>query len=138
MFNRVTIHTTNEDELKLSKNTLREFNNVTIPNVPEYLASESPAKFKESGTVGIVIVGRVHQIKNIPLLPKFLEHVTGNTRTTLIGHLEDTGYLSDITEHFERLKYHEFRYLGEVNGAGVKEIIKQNHILFLHQSAKKS
>ena len=131
LFKRITVHTTNEDELNLSKNTLRHFNNVTIPNLPELLASTASARFKESGTLDIVIVGRVHQIKNIHLLPKFLQLVTGTIRTTLIGHLEDTMYLEAITKSFENLPQHDFRYLGEVNGNKVKEIIKQNHVLFL-------
>lgn len=131
LFKRITIHTTNSDELSLSQKSLPRFNNVTIPNLPEVQVSNNQPKYKETGILDIVIVGRVHKIKNIHLLPRFLTSVAGITRTTLIGHLEDQSYLSDIITDFDKLDSHEFRYLGEVDGQQVKEIIKQNHVLFL-------
>ncbi len=131
LFKNITVHTTNMDELELSKTTLASFRNVTLPNLPEYTNQSISFKHKAQGVLDIVIVGRVHEIKNIHLLATFLTHVSGKTHTTLIGHLENIEYLRTIEQSFERLQQHEFRYLGEVNGQEVKEIIKQNHMLFL-------
>ncbi|MFT7592357.1 MAG: glycosyltransferase involved in cell wall biosynthesis [bacterium] len=131
LFKNITVHTTNKDELKLSKSSLADFNNITIPNLPDFSRQSTSIKSKEAGVLYIVIVGRVHKIKNIHLLPKFLEQVSGQTHTTLIGHLENREYLHTIELAFDGLQHHEFRYLGEVNGLQVKDIIKQNHLLFL-------
>lgn len=131
LFKNILIHTTNEDELELSRSSLTMEKNVIIPNLPEYKLSSSMVRQKLPGELDIVIVGRVHQIKNIHLLPKFLKAIDGHTRTTLIGHLEDNAYLKQIEKAFEQLPNHEFRYLGEVSGNKVKDIIRQNHVLFL-------
>lgn len=131
LFKNITLHSTNQEEFESSKAYLNTPNHVIVPNLPSINPDPITKIDKKSGELSILIVGRVHGIKNIHLLPKFLQHVSGHTTTQLIGHLEDEKYLGEIELAFSHLDSHSFEYQGEVPSAQIAEKIHQNHILFL-------
>jgi len=131
LFTNLTLHTTNDSERVAGQAVIPDSTYVTIPNLPNLRQVTTGEHEKRVGDADLIIIGRVHTIKNIHLLPECLKQCSGTTRTTLIGHLEDKLYLDQIVSAFCELDNHQFNYGGEVPAEEIPKIIEQNHALFL-------
>lgn len=87
---------------------------------------------KETGTLAVLFIGRIHPIKNLDFLLRALKVVKGTIQLTIVGVLEKPSYWSycqEIINSFPSTV--RVNYIGEIPHDQLSAIINDHHILAL-------
>jgi glycosyltransferase involved in cell wall biosynthesis len=102
---------------------------LVVPNVPaapigklNYLEKENRLNF--------LFLGRIHPIKGLDLLVKFLEHFNTQIKLTIAGTIENQEYWQSVEENLKEKKI-DYAILGSLPPTRIPKIIQQNHFLTL-------
>ncbi|MFN5286131.1 MAG: glycosyltransferase, partial [Planctomyces sp.] len=67
---------------------------VLVPNVPQWPADALPERGPDDGVLKLVLVGRIHPIKNVHLAIESLRGLSVPCELVLVGPAEDAAYES--------------------------------------------
>lgn len=117
------------DEIKKYIGTEKTVNN--IPNIPCTYGTPDFKIKKEVGTVQLLYIGRIHQIKNIKMAIRVLTSVKSNVIYDIFGPIEDAEYWGECNEEIAKLPPNiRVNYCGYAEHDSVKGIITAHHAMF--------
>jgi glycosyltransferase involved in cell wall biosynthesis len=88
----IHFHVTNGEEAREVKNIFGNCDTIVADNFPAAILSVPVYLEKIPGTIKLILIGRVHPIKNIDFLLSLLKDISGSVQLDIIGVLEDTVY----------------------------------------------
>ncbi|MBF0290156.1 MAG: glycosyltransferase [SAR324 cluster bacterium] len=103
------------------------------PDLPPFASENSYfSRKKQSGKLKILFFSRIAPVKNLHGALEVLQHSKGKIQFNIYGPVDDHNYWEHCQKKFCLLpKNVEVQYLGGVSYAGVPEMMKGHHLLFL-------
>ena len=89
---RVTFHATSADEVQEVQQQFPGARVRLVANVPQWPVSQLQDRPGDDGVLRLVLVGRIHPIKNVHLAIEALRGATGPCELVVVGPEEDVGY----------------------------------------------
>ena len=125
-------HATDDEEVKDIRCHFPENPVSFASSFSETVPARQVALKKESGTLAVLFIGRIHPIKNLHFLLNALKQVNGTIRLTIVGVLEQPSYWNDCQEIINSFPSTvRANYIGEVPHDQLPAIINDHHILAL-------
>jgi len=91
---RVVFHATSQDEVSEIRQQFPGARVVLVPNVPQWPAEVLPERGPDDGVLRLVLVGRIHPIKNVHIAIESLRGLSVPCELVLVGPAEDAAYES--------------------------------------------
>lgn len=125
-------HATDEEEVKDISNHFPD-NRVWLAfSFSEAVPARQVVLNKETGTLSVLFIGRIHPIKNLDYLLNVLQGVNGIIKLTIVGVLEQPSYWNDCQEIINSFPSTvQVNYKGEIPHDQLPAIINNHHILAL-------
>ncbi|MFM7833381.1 MAG: glycosyltransferase family 4 protein [Planctomycetaceae bacterium] len=89
---RVVFHATSQDEVAEIQQQFPGARVVLVPNVPQWPVEVLPERGIDDGVLRLVLVGRIHPIKNVHLAIESLRGLSVPCELVLVGPAEDAAY----------------------------------------------
>lgn len=91
---RVLFHATSQDEVLEIQQQFPGARVALVPNVPQWPADVLPERGPDDGVLKLVLVGRIHPIKNVHIAIESLRGLSVPCELVLVGPAEDAAYES--------------------------------------------
>ena len=91
---RVVFHATSQDEVSEIQQQFPGARVILVPNVPQWPADVLPERGPDDGVLKLVLVGRIHPIKNVHIAIESLRGLSVPCELVLVGPAEDAAYES--------------------------------------------
>lgn len=115
-----------EDFIKVSKNKIYDINNLSI------VSCNNIAIIKNSGSLKLVYVARIHPTKNLLSAIKYLKNVDGQVQYDIYGSLEDNEYWNQCKIMINKLpKNIQINYKGSIPHDKVAQTISKYHAFYM-------
>jgi glycosyltransferase involved in cell wall biosynthesis len=132
LYRGITFHATNEQEKTEIQQVFKNAKVRVIDNLPPVIREKVISMTKETGTLKIICIGRIHPIKNIDFLLHTLSHVKSNIQLTILGSVEDENYKSKCEHFIATLPLHvQVKFISEKPHNEVGGLIAQHHLMAL-------
>lgn len=126
---RVDFHATSDDEMGAIKRIFKKNAIWKIRNLPSSLSANKLKDGKKPGKASIVMVGRVHPIKNIHYALEILQSVKGEIAVDVYGPLENEEYLAKCKSLASKLDSNiTVNFKGTVNHEDIGKILEKYDI----------
>ena len=125
-------HATDEEEVKDISNHFPDNRVWLALSFSEAVPARQVVLNKETGTLSVLFIGRIHPIKNLDYLLNVLQGVNGIIKLTIVGVLEQPSYWNDCQEIIHSFPSTvQVNYKGEIPHDQLPAIINNHHILAL-------
>lgn len=96
-------HVTSDEEEAALKKHFKKHRVWKIKNLPSKISAEAERIEKQAGTLNIVMIGRIHPIKNVDYAIDLMNDVTGDITLNIYGPEEDEKYVALCKESVKAL-----------------------------------
>ncbi len=131
-YNKVHFHATNAEEAGEVK---KIFSNAMVSiadNFPAAIAASYTFLSKNAGQLKLILVGRIHPIKNIDFLLQQLSFITGKVQLDIIGVQEHPEYFQSCLSIVEKLpKDISVQFKGELPHQLLSKTLNEHHLFVL-------
>lgn len=126
-------HTTSVKETQDVINQFgKKINIVHAAAFPPKPVSSIPFITKETGTLNLLFLSRIHPIKNLSFILSILKDCSIDITLNIAGPIEDNDYWESCKQLTTTLPNHiQINYLGEIQHPEVSSLIQENHLLIL-------
>ncbi|MBZ5858008.1 glycosyltransferase [Flavihumibacter profundi] len=129
---KIQFHASNQEEADEIKSVFHSAIVIVIPNLPATIRQSPSFLSKHQGSLKIVLVGRIHPIKNVLYAIRLLHNLSGQIQLDIIGTMEEEYYWSQCVEIIDKLPDHIIvNWLGEINPGRLPQEIEKYHLFLL-------
>lgn len=129
---RIHFHATNTAEEKEIKTVFGNVQVSVADNFPALILDKPAHLQKLAGTVKLILIGRIHPIKNIDYLLEQLKYVKGTVHFSIVGVPEDTLYWQHCETIIKSLPAgKEVTLVGELPHPLLKNVLAAHHLFVL-------
>lgn len=123
---------TNEQEADEIRTRLHSNNICTVPNLTVSVSSRPALLQKSPGQLSILLVGRIHPIKNILGAVRAVSALSGEVEFKIVGVMEDERYWQSCLDVIRRTPESiKIDYVGEVPPNKLKAFYERCHVFLL-------
>ncbi|MEP6746847.1 MAG: glycosyltransferase [Bacteroidota bacterium] len=132
MHKKIHFHATNSEEEKEIKNLFGNVQVFVADNFPALIVDKPVHLQKLPGVIKLILIGRIHPIKNINYLLEQLKYVTGAVQFSIVGVPEDDLYWQHCETIIQSLPADkEITLIGELPHHLLKDVLAAHHLFVL-------
>ncbi len=129
---KAVFQATSTDELvSIEKSLGTKTKTILLPNLSKPGSEFVPIRNKESGSIDLIYIGRIHPIKNLYRAIELLSKVNGKIKLTIVGQREDKVYWEECDTLIKRSKNITVNLYKEVPNKMIQSLIRDHHALIL-------